>query len=409
MTQAPITTRFPTAGDAPADRTEFPCFNGYRAIAAGSVLLFHAGYAGFTTRDHAFGLSFFASRLDVGVAIFFLVSAFLLYRPFVVGHFARRAGPDVRSYCRRRLVRILPAYWAALTVIGFVFNAADVRSVRGSVVLYGLMQIYFPRWGIEGLGQAWSLCIELSFYAFLPIYAWLLGRTRRSPRRQLRVELTGVATLYLSSVVFRFYVATFFPKRVETKFWLLSTTDLFAVGMTLAVLSAWYAKRGSQPHWACHRALPAVSWALAAFAFWIVAIPLGLGRKAYGTTFPQELARQSLYGVVALFVLLPGVFGPQNRGGIRRLLQSRVAQSIGLVSYGLFLWHPWLINQLTTMLNAHVGADGWLRTSGGDIVPFPLMLAAIVVVSLTVAALSYIVVERPFLRLKRRRPTRRTA
>ena len=115
------------------------------------------------------------------------------------------------------------------------------------------------------------------------------------------------------------------------------------------------------------------------------------------------MARQALYGVVAFFLLLPGVFGPQDRGGVRRLLRNRIVQLVGLVSYGVFLWHPWVTSQLFNWMgHARVGIDGKLRTSGGDVVPVSIVLVATVLLVLVVAGLSYVIVERPFLRLKRR-------
>ena len=115
------------------------------------------------------------------------------------------------------------------------------------------------------------------------------------------------------------------------KFWLLSTTDLFALGITIAVLERVVRRSGGlSPAWPATVRFPAVSWALAAFAFWVVSIPLDLGRYPFdGISFGQDLARQTLYGLVAFFLLLPGVFGPQDRGGIRRFLQSRVVQLVG--------------------------------------------------------------------------------
>jgi peptidoglycan/LPS O-acetylase OafA/YrhL len=405
MTETQAGERLPEKRDAPADRTRFPCFDGFRAIAAMCVLVFHTGFVtGYTLRNHAFGIPFFLSRLDLGVAIFFLVSAFLLYRPFVRAHFEQRPGPGVRSFFRRRLLRILPAYWAALTVLALLNGAPDVWTWRGFPIYYGLAQIYVPGRALGGIGQTWSLATELSFYAFLPVYAWVLGRKVRTPERQLRVELAGALALYASSVGFRLVTNWLLPHRAEMKFWLLSTTDLFALGITIAVLSAWFAHRGDQPRLTRHRAFPAVSWALAALAFWAVSIPLDLRRYPFGPiSIGQDLARQTLYGVLAFFLLLPGVFGPQDRGGIRRFLQSRVVQLTGLVSYGIFLWHPWITSQLFGWLDdARVGTDGWLRTAGGDIVPVPFVLAATVLLVLIVAGLSYVIVERPFLRLKRR-------
>ena len=65
--------------------------------------------------------------------------------------------------------------------------------------------------------------------------------------------------------------------------------------------------------------------------------------------------------------------------------------------------HPWITSQLFGWVgDARVGTDGWLRTSGGHVVPVAFVLVATVLLTLAVAGLSYVVVERPFLRLKRR-------
>jgi len=405
MTETKAGERLPEKRDAPADRSKFPCFDGFRAIAAMCVLVFHTGFAtGYTLRNHALGLPFFLSRLDLGVAIFFLVSAFLLYRPFALAHFEQRPAPGVRSFFRRRLLRILPAYWAALTVLALVNAAPDVRTGRGFAIFYGLVQIYIPGRSLGGIGQTWSLATELSFYAFLPVYAWMLGRKPRTPEHQLRAELVGALALYTTSVVFRLSTHALFPDRAEMKFWLLSTTDLFALGITIAVMSAWFAHRGDQPRVTRQRAFPVVSWALAALAFWAVSIPLDLGRYPFGPiSIGQDVARQALYGIVAFFLLLPGVFGPQDRGGVRRFLRTRSVQLAGLVSYGIFLWHPWITSQIFKWMDhARVGTDGKLRTSGGEVIPFSVVLISTVLLVIAVAALSYVLVERPFLRLKRR-------
>ncbi len=61
---------------------------------------------------------------------------------------------------------------------------------------------------------------------------------------------------------------------------------------------------------------------------------------------PQvNLERQELYGLFAFCLLLPAVFGPQDRGSIRWLLRSWPMASLGVISYGIYLWHLNLIDQ----------------------------------------------------------------
>jgi hypothetical protein len=70
----------------------FPCFDGLRAIAVVSVLLLHTAWvSGFTERN---SLGVYTSRLEIGVSIFFLVSGFLLYRPFVLSHLTGERSPN---------------------------------------------------------------------------------------------------------------------------------------------------------------------------------------------------------------------------------------------------------------------------------------------------------------------------
>ena len=103
-----------------------------RAIAALTVVVHHAGYDADALAAQA-GLA----RLEVdrffdwgfGIHLFFVISGFLLYRPFAASHMAGRPGPAVRAYFRRRALRILPAYWAALTIIVYVLHQQHIRSV----------------------------------------------------------------------------------------------------------------------------------------------------------------------------------------------------------------------------------------------------------------------------------------
>ena len=64
-------------------------------------------------------------------------------------------------------------------------------------------------------------------------------------------------------------------------------------------------------------------------------LPVGLARVDGAKAF----ARQFLYGATAFFLLLPAVFGPQDRGLVRRFLRWQPMVYLGLISYGIYLWH----------------------------------------------------------------------
>jgi peptidoglycan/LPS O-acetylase OafA/YrhL len=375
----------------------FPCFDGLRAFAAVSVLLYHtANDSGFAAKS---GYGLYTNRLDLGVSVFFLISGFLLYRPFAVAHLAGRQSPSAGRFWLRRLLRIVPAYWVALTVITYVLHA-DTIGVGWQAITadYGFAQIYFPSHTFSGIAQAWSLCTEMSFYLFLPLYAGLLGFRRRSPGKQLRRELIALGVLFALGEGFKIFVlnhhcvpkCVFGPDLVNTMIsWLPFYLDLFALGMLLAVMSAWFSGEKSEPTWLAHSALPWASWACAAILFVIVS---HVGDPLHGPLSPgNAIVTRALYGLFAFFLLFPAVFGPQDRGLVRRLLRSWPVASLGVISYGVYLWHVgWL-----TQIFRWAGNKQWSSTDS-----FVSLVILVLVFSIASSAASYFAVEQPLLKLK---------
>src|SRR3954451_18263543 len=119
----------------------FPCFDGLRALAALAVLMTHVAFAGGADAPNVFGVFF--ARMDGGVAVFFVLSGFLLYRPFVVAHLHERPRPAAGPFLWRRFLRIYPAYWLVLTVVVYFFADKSIPTLKTFVLYYSLMNIYF--------------------------------------------------------------------------------------------------------------------------------------------------------------------------------------------------------------------------------------------------------------------------
>ena len=372
----------------------FPCFDGFRAIAALTILMTHVGFASGLNSRSSFGA--YTARMDVGVSIFFVISGFLLYRPFVAARLAEEPGPRAGPYFWRRALRIFPAYWVALTVVIFVLGHGP-RDLESLFLWYGLVHIYSFDHVIGPIVQSWSLATEIGFYLFLPVYASFMRRvvSGRTPATRFRGELIGLAVLYVSSFAFRItLLAGDAGARVNgtmTK-WLVANLDLFALGMVLAVVSVWTSGRrpplGLDRRWA-----PGACWALAGLAFWIVSTRLDLPRQTIDYEPLGELSQQFLFGVIAFLLIVPGVFGPQDQGLVRKFLRNPLVQVAGLISYGIYLWQNVWVEEYVDRVNDRVFA-----------IPFGEMLLVVLALTFVCATISYVVVERPVLRLKDRVP-----
>ena len=240
---APTREQAPDVVKPPPGNPRFPLFDSLRGLAALAIVLTHVGLGSGANYNAAYGA--LLARLDIGVTLFFVLSGFLLYRPFVAARLEDRPALRLRDYARRRVLRIVPAYWLALTVLA-IWPGLTFTGPRW--VYYGFLQNYDFLWVLGGIGQAWSLAVEASFYVLLPFYALALGAlTRRfAPRRTLAVEVTVLGALSLGSLVLRWYIHHTTHSQVLL-FTILCTFFWFALGMGLAVASAAWHGRESRP------------------------------------------------------------------------------------------------------------------------------------------------------------------
>lgn len=371
----------------------FDCLDGYRALAAVAVLIFHVNAATGANTTNAAG--WILARLDVGVSIFFVLSGFLLYRPFALAHLRGQPRPGTRRYFTRRFVRIFPAYWLTLFFVVTVFENLSIRDA-GDATAFGLLLTGYSMEHLfaGGLFQAWTLTLEVAFYCFLPLYAWLVARPAATATTRIRIQLIGVVVLLCIGLGSRSVLAALNPGdpillSLPTHF------APFALGISLAIASAWREAAGRLPRIVTFFAQHTVaSWALAGLAFWGAATQLGMSRKLTFDllTFGQEMGRHVLFALFAFFFLLPGVLPPDEgvgrRGIGRRVLASRPLGAIGLVSYGIYLWHYDLIGELT---------------QGPGQESFAYVLLVALAVSIAFATVSYVLVESPLMKLVRRR------
>jgi peptidoglycan/LPS O-acetylase OafA/YrhL len=376
--------------DAPVDATShqttrFGGLDGLRAMAAIFIVIHHVGFdSGSTFREPMMP---YLGRADVGVPIFFVLSGFLLYRPFVSSLLDGGATPGSYKFWIKRLVRVYPAYWVALVVM-LVLGGIAVRGPYGFFFSATLLHIYHPSRGISGITQSWSLGTEIAFYLALPLWHRLVVRIagKRSVNRRAARALIGTAVLYGSSVLFRTVIAVSKPSFAKiTPQWFFAQSDIFAIGMALAVCHAW-ARHNDDMAAVIHGISRRVGlWYLGALAmFWFTAtqLELAVGLETAGTV--HEMIRQFFYGLIGLALVLPMAWGGGVPTRIGRFLNSRVMTYLGTLSYGVYLWHQFVFIKIRA-------AFGWPVFDGHF---WPLFVGA-VLGSVAIAALSHRFIEAP--------------
>ena len=358
---------------------------GLRGLAALGVLTWHV-WAHETNRvTYGVALPPFTKLFDnarVGVAMFFVLSGFLLYRPFVAAVVRRQPRPSFARYFRSRALRILPAYWAAVVGVALLFQRELLERPLELLANMTFLQSYVPSYvpgpfhGL-GIGPAWSLCVEVVFYVLLPLLvllAFLLADSSIvEPVAAALVPVallagTGMAAL-LSSRLFglgQVWRMSFLPH-----------AHWFAVGMTVAVARVlWEDGRLRLPRW----------WRPGASAA-ILILSVAFLKLQYEGRITFEEEQSGL--VVACGLLLALVVFAGERSLLLRVLEWRPLFRLGLVSYGVFLWHDPILRWLR---------DEGLTAAGRAGFVYDLVLVA--ALAIAAAALSYRVVEKPALARK---------
>jgi peptidoglycan/LPS O-acetylase OafA/YrhL len=337
-----------------------------RGIAAFGVLLFHVatwavlqnpGGAAVNDLGPAGPILF---NLDAGVFLFFLLSGYLIGRPFASAFVLQTPFPHVGRYVLRRTLRLGPGVVAATAL---------------AVVLFG------PHYE-RGTIHFWTLGAEASFYAVLPVLvavALSLARRVRGPR-------------------------------VRAALWVAATS-------VLSVASLWFRGRGAPLDFGHQHVFPAVAFAFApglalaglepVLAPAVRAAPTAARGMARGLAFIGALAAIAYFDVPRSHFMQHSVLAVGACGAVLaatlvrawaelpawRLLDNRTLQWLGERSYSLYLFHLPVV--------AFVAA----RVAEGESAPGSAALVALVAIptSLVLAWAGYALVERPFMRPRRQR------
>lgn len=382
----------------------FPSLDTMRAVGALAVLTTHTAFwsGGYAASGLVGPL---LSRLDVGVAIFFVLSGFLLSRPWFVRAEKVSEGPSVGAYVWHRFLRIFPLYVLTVVIAYVAIPENHAASWAERITTIGLLNTIMDTPLPNGLGHMWSLAVEVEFYLVLPLLMWaVLGRSPRLRPRRVHLALTVLVLVWVAWYVMLAQTAWISASRQ----WLPAYLAWFVIGIAFAHLhttSAADARRlGLLGRSVVQLGrLPGSCWAAALALLLISATPVA-GPTFLGVpTAAGELATKSaLYAAIAGLIVLPAVFS-DGAGRFERVFAHPWLRHLGLVSYGIFCLHLPVLHIVTAVCGFELfrghGVEIWLLTFS---------------ISLVAAEGAYRLVEKPAQRLRhwparrrgRRKPSR---
>lgn len=339
-----------------------------RAVSIGLVLVQH-----FSPRSSFFGSEGMFPIGFIGVDIFFVLSGFLITRSLL-----RERGdgtPLLKKALRftgRRALRLFPVYYLVLT-LGVAFNFSDIRDfwpwMFGYASNFLAARDGHPTWGYT---QFWSLAVEEQFYLLWPWVVWL------APERHLRRVFVGFV---LSGVLVRALMYASDAPPIAIRFSTFALLDLFGMG---ALLAHHHHAGDGRPG-----AFRAGAWV--GLAGLLVVLSARLLRVPHLSDPGTSLIFFSLCGALIYTHVIDGA--ARGFGWGRLFWESPILVHVGKVSYGLYVYHNFVVLLLPGAL-ALVG----LQLSGIFVVDFPLLTA----LSIAVATLSWHLYEKRILVLKER-------
>ena len=359
----------PKARRAPAGQRHgrIPALDGLRGIAVVGVVLYHGGHlrGGF-----------------LGVDLFFVLSGYLITTVLL-----RSVRPDgsigLKRFWSRRARRLLPALIVLLVVVLPVYahwfaTPTDLDPVRydglGSLfyvtnwaqILHG--QSYFTVTLADSpIRHLWSLAVEEQFYLVWPLV--VVAAVRRGGARTVFVvaSVLGLASAAIT-------IGLGLTRAVSFNSIYLGTHTRAAGLLAGAALAAWFAIHGAPRSEAAQRRLQGA----AAVAVVVLGAMWMTLRVTQQSLYVGGLALSAIAGTVLVASAATSTDGP-----LIRVLSVRPLRMLGTISYGIYLW-SWPITQLVS--ERHTPLRGWT------------LLIVQVILTVDIAAASWLVLERPILR-----------
>lgn len=348
-----------------------PEIDGLRFVAIVSVLIFHLQTFIYQKDSHAY-LSTFSSdwltelcrRGHYGVPLFFIISGFILGRPFAAHYLAGGHAIGLKQYFTRRLTRLEPPYILVMTLLlfGAVFVARTLPPAEATKSFFAsVFYVHNFIYGAEVMPKlnvvAWSLEVEVQFYLLAPLAALVFTLGSRTLRRSVLI-VSAVGFIVFDNLVSLPFIS------------ILDYAEYFIIGFLLADL---YVLKDYDEKYA-------PSWklvALAAFA----------GIWAFNTQAFQTPIGRIVWEIVQLSSMFFFFYAVVFKKAIS-FFAYPVVTAIGGMCYTIYLLHYALISAAGNPLMNIQFFDGQLLNT----TMYALILVGVV---MSCSAVFFLLVERP--------------
>lgn len=359
----------------------YPCLDGLRGLAILLVIPHNADIVAPVMHGPFRFLTVLIDRGWVGVELFFVLSGFLITEQLYA---SRRAGNYFAGFYARRVLRIVPLFFAAvllaLELMRVLTRRGDVAvGAPGWILWFGLL---FVNWtqplgvGMPGFPQFWSLAVEEQFYLVWPVVV-------RTFASRLLAVTVGIAAL---AFVVRIVMLLLGANSDMIYMWTISRMDALAFGALAALIVQ---------RWRVRTAVPA-SWPWVAGAVIVALIGASLSRLYATGTWPTQTVGFTCLGLASMLILLGAVANDllPRRPHLLAGLRSRFLTSVGRYSYGMYVFHMFFA----------IFAAAWVQRLCAPFGDARMLACSLLMIALSygIGFVSYHLYEKYFLNLARR-------
>ncbi len=323
---------------------------------------------------------------SLGVELFFFISGFVLFLPYARAMRREAKMPTLAHFIDRRFIKIVPSYYIALFVAGFLFFLPPEIEARRWTELARHATFTHAFWNesmFSIVSAFWSLGIEVQFYVVFPAIAALMRRWPLPTFAALLAIGEGYRIwLHLTNLNQLFYYVCLLPAQI----------DLFGLGMLCAYGFVRFRHRLRQPR--VERFATAVAIAAFALGTWLLD---DFSHVTKTMSPPDHQSWQSDHRLIVEFTIAALTMGSLFAlPWWRALVANPLAIWLSTISYNLYLWHEAVLVQCghTGFPCAGIG-NPWQVDRQWDVHYFITYIG----ISLVFAIVMTYGVERPLLRL----------